>query len=121
MTTRLRPRILERHRHLVAGYREEELTALTPADGVALFRRQKIKGTRHQIEQVGERVGYHPLSLRLLAGAIMDDLRQPGNIRVAQQIKVRCDASTRCDAPTRCVAPEFVKCDAPSRRGIGQK
>lgn len=91
MTTRLRPRVLERHRHLVAGCREEELTALTPADAVTLFRRQKIKAARHEIEQVGKRVGYHPLSLRLLAGAIMEDWRQPGDIRVAQQLKVSDD------------------------------
>ena len=35
--------------------------------------------------------GYHPLSLRLLAGMIVNDLRQPGDIAAARRLDVSGD------------------------------
>ena len=69
MTTRLRPRIVEGHgEELLLGCCERELTQMDPADAVAFFRGQGIRGARAEIEAACAPYGYHPLSLRLLAG-----------------------------------------------------
>src|SRR5207249_611701 len=71
MTTRLRPRVLESHGgDTLAGCREVELTQMQPADAVAFFRAQGVRGGRAEIEAACARYGYHPLSLRLLAGLV---------------------------------------------------
>ena len=88
MTSRLLPRALEHQRTLLAGCRDEALTALSEADAVAFFRAHNIAGTTHELARVAERYGHHPLSLRLLAGVIVDDPAQPGDIAVAEQVDV---------------------------------
>ncbi|HEX6291973.1 MAG TPA: hypothetical protein VFZ66_22495, partial [Herpetosiphonaceae bacterium] len=95
MTTRLRPRVLESHGGMLQGCRERELTAMERADAVAFFRAQGIRGTRAEIEQACERYGYHPLSLRLLAGLVVNDFQQPGDIAAAQRLDVSGDLKQR--------------------------
>ena len=93
MTTRLRPRIVEGHgEELLLGCCERELTQMDPADAVAFFRGQGIRGGRAEIEAACAPYGYHPLSLRLLAGLIAKDLRQPGDIAAAGRLDVSGDS-----------------------------
>ncbi|MEL7476083.1 MAG: hypothetical protein AAGJ55_07615, partial [Cyanobacteria bacterium J06555_12] len=61
------------------------LTQMQPADAVAFFRVQGIRGNRGEIEQACRAYGFHPLSLRLLAGLVVKDLRNPGDIQAAQR------------------------------------
>ena len=96
MTTRLRPHILEvRGGQLLQGCDEKELLQMSPADALAFFRAQGIRGSRVEIEAACSPYGYHPLSLRLLAGMIVQDLQQPGDIAVAQRIDVMGDLIQR--------------------------
>ncbi|MBI3240741.1 MAG: trypsin-like peptidase domain-containing protein [Chloroflexi bacterium] len=96
LTTRLRPRVLEGHdRALLQHCREIELNALSPADAVAFFEAQKVRGNRAEIMAACDPYGYHPLSLRLLAGLIVSDLRQPGDIAVARRLDVSGDQIQR--------------------------
>ncbi len=91
MTTRLTPRAVKPRGELMLGCHEEELTAMEKADAVEFFHKQGIKGNRVEIESACEPYGYHPLSLRLLAGRILKDLHNPGDIFVAQTIKIDGD------------------------------
>ncbi|MEN6578300.1 MAG: toll/interleukin-1 receptor domain-containing protein [Phycisphaerales bacterium] len=96
LTTRLRPVPVEtRGGILLEGCREEELRQMQPADAVALFHAQGIRGTRAEIETACEPYGYHPLSLRLLAGWIIGDLQQPGDIAAAKRLDVNGDLVAR--------------------------
>jgi hypothetical protein len=96
LTTRLRPAPLEtRGGILLQGCREEELTQLQPADAVEFFHAQGIRGARAEIEAACEPYGYHPLSLRLLAGWIVGDLQQPGDIAAVQRLDVTGDLVQR--------------------------
>lgn len=96
ITTRLRPRVLEGHDGLPLRYcRTIDLNELSPTDAVAFFQAQQIQGTRAEIEAACSPYGYHPLSLRLLAGMIVSDLRQPGDIAVAQRLDVSGDLKQR--------------------------
>lgn len=96
ITTRLRPAPLEtRGGILLQGYREGELVQLQPADAVAFFHAQGIRGGRAEIEAACEPYGYHPLSLRLLAGLIVGDLQKPGDITAAQRLDVSGDLVQR--------------------------
>lgn len=100
MTTRLTPRALfagairESPLH---GMLEKELTQMHPADAVAFFQKQEIRGTVQDIERACAAYGFHPLSLRLLAGLIVKDKRQPLDIRAAERYaqKVSADAVQR--------------------------
>ncbi len=85
MSTRLRPRPVELNGGaLLMGCREEELKQMQAVDAVEFFRAQGIRGHRGEIEQACRAYGFHPLSLRLLAGLVVKDLRNPGDIQVAQ-------------------------------------
>jgi tetratricopeptide (TPR) repeat protein len=96
MTTRLRPRILQTHAgEVLQGCREVELTQMQPADAVTFFRAQGIRGSRAEIEAACSPYGYHPLSLRLLAGLIANDLQQPGDIAAARRLDVAGDLVQR--------------------------
>ncbi len=89
MTTRLCPRILQAHGgQLLQGCVEKELNQMQPADAVAFFRAQGVRGSRTEIETACAQYGYHPLSLRLLAGLILGDLQQPGDIAVAKRLDI---------------------------------
>ncbi len=95
MTTRLRPRILEVHGSLLLGCDERELLQMQPADAVAFFRALGLRGARAEIEAACLPYGYHPLSLRLLAGLIVNDLQQPGDIAAAKRLDVSGDLVQR--------------------------
>ncbi len=70
---------------------EEELTAMQKEDAVEFFRKQKIKGSYAEIEAACKLYGYHPLSLRLLAGCILKDFENPADIIVAEKLKIHGD------------------------------
>lgn len=96
LTTRVRPTAVEaRGGSVLAGCREEELTQLDRADAVAFFHAEGIRGTRAEIEAACELYGYHPLSLRLLAGLVANDLQQPGDIAAARRLDVSGDLIQR--------------------------
>jgi tetratricopeptide (TPR) repeat protein len=91
MTTRLLPRALHIHGDRLQGCREEELTSLNPTDAVAYFHARKINGTHTEIETACKPYEYHPLSLSLLTGLIVNDLQKPYDIAVAQRLNVMGD------------------------------
>lgn len=96
ITTRLRPAPVElRGDILLQGCREEDLIQLDPLDAVALFHAQGVRGGRAEIQAACEPYGYHPLSLRLLAGLIVGDLREPGEIAAARRLDVSGDLVQR--------------------------
>ncbi len=89
LTTRLLPRILQVHGgDLLQGCCEEELTQMGKADAVAFFRAQGIRGARAEIQAACAPYGYHPLSLRLLAGLTVRDPQQPGDVAAARRLDV---------------------------------
>jgi len=91
MTTRLTPRAVERYGQFLQGVREEELKEMKKEDAVAFFQAQGIRGTHAEIEAACEPYGYHPLSLRILAGLISNDRSAPGNISVAKNLEITKD------------------------------
>ncbi len=96
LTTRLRPHVLEaKGGGLLQGCREEELKQMHPADAVEFFRAQGIRGTRTEIETACAPYGNHPLSLRLLAGLIVGDFQQPGDVAAAARLDVSGDLVQR--------------------------
>jgi hypothetical protein len=92
MTTRMTPHALEKFGQFIQGCHEEELKAMHKDDAIAFFRAQGVqKGTNYEIEEVCKLYGFHPLSLRLLAGHIMSDFKNAGDIVVAQKLNVSGD------------------------------
>ena len=91
MTTRLTPRAVEQRGELLGGCHEEELQAMQKEDAVAFFRTQGIRGARAEIETACAPYGYHPLSLRILAGLIVNDRETPGDIAVAGKFDITED------------------------------
>lgn len=84
ITTRLRPQALEvAGSTLLAGCRELEVSALDPEDAANFLRAEGVRGVDADVVQACARSGCHPLSLRLLAGIVMNDLRRPGDLRAA--------------------------------------
>jgi len=95
LTPRLRPRAVEDHGALLHGCQEKEVTQLESADAVEFFRAQGVRGTRTEIEDACRAYGYHPLSLRLLAGLIVGDFEQPGDVAAAKRLDVSGDLVAR--------------------------
>jgi hypothetical protein len=91
MTTRLPPRAVKPRGEFLLGCYEAELTAMDKADAVTFFQKQKIKGTHAEIEAACEPYGYHPLSLRILAGLIANDRENPNDIKVAESLDITND------------------------------
>ncbi|MEP7135060.1 MAG: toll/interleukin-1 receptor domain-containing protein [Chloroflexota bacterium] len=91
MTTRLTPRAVKPRGEFMLSCREVELTSMQPADAVEFFRKQKIKGTHAEIEAACAPYGYHPLSLRILAGLITNDRESPSDIEVAEKLDITDD------------------------------
>lgn len=67
----------------LGGCRSLELRGLDPADAEEFLYRQGVQGSRAEIQALGKRYAYHPLSLSLLADYIANDKREPGEIRTA--------------------------------------
>jgi hypothetical protein len=84
LTTRLHPEELDS----LAGCQHKDLTSMDPEDAVHFFHAQGVNGTRAEIQDACAPYGYHPLALRLLAGLIFKDRRQPGDIQVAARYPV---------------------------------
>lgn len=78
LTSRLIPKELDD----LDGCNKRELTQLDKNDSVDFFQKQGVKGTRAEIEEVCDTFGSHPLSLRLLSGMIIHDLKSNGDINV---------------------------------------
>jgi tetratricopeptide (TPR) repeat protein len=76
MTSRYLPRELDG----LAGLQRLELGPLRPDDAVRLFRAHNIRGPSKEIDAACKAVGYHSLSLSLLAGMIVKDKRDPGDV-----------------------------------------
>ncbi len=96
LTTRLRPRVVEaKGGGLLVGCREELLDKLQPDDAVAYFHARGIRGTHTEIERACAPYGHHPLSLCLLAGLILGDFQQPGDIAAAARLDVTGDLIQR--------------------------
>jgi tetratricopeptide (TPR) repeat protein len=79
ITSRLFPRELDD----LANCRREDLMGLAPEDAVTFFHAQGVQGTRTEIQAACQPCGYHPLTLRLLAGMIVNDPARPGDVGVA--------------------------------------
>ncbi len=79
LTSRLLPNELED----LAGCRHERLTNFHIDDVVTFFQRAGVKGTRAEIAEAVRPYGGHPLSVGLLAKAIVNDRRMRGDIRAA--------------------------------------
>lgn len=96
LTTRLCPRALEaKGGGLVLGCRDHELKQMQPEDAVAFFRARRIRGMPSEICAACAPYGYHPLSLRLLAGLVSRDFEHPGDIAVARRLDVSGDLVQR--------------------------
>ncbi|MGC1378343.1 MAG: TIR domain-containing protein [Anaerolineales bacterium] len=91
MTTRLTPRAVESRGGLLQGCREEELRAMSAKDAVDFFHAQGMRGARAEIENACAAYGYHPLSLRILAGWIANDRQTPGDVSAAARLDVTGD------------------------------
>ena len=87
LTSRHRPREMEG----IEGVHAFELKSLEPDDAVEFFRARKVQGRRDEIQTACEPYGYHPLSLRLLAGVIANDKEAPGDVSVARRYPVHPD------------------------------
>ena len=83
LTSRLFPKELQGPGGLLAGCRREDLRDLGPEDAVTFFQSEGIAGNRTEIGAAIAPYGRHPLSLRLLVGAIRKDPRMRGDIRAA--------------------------------------
>jgi hypothetical protein len=77
LTSRLFPRELDD----LEGCLRRDLTQMAKADAVDFFRRQGVKGTRAEIEEACGAYDYHPLSLRLLSGMIVHDMKYNGDVK----------------------------------------
>ncbi len=78
ITTRLFPKELD----VIAGCRRVNLEIMDKEDAVVFFEKQGVEGTRAKIEEVCSVYGFHPLSLRLLFGMIVQDMKYEGDIKV---------------------------------------
>lgn len=84
LTSRLLPTALQgRSGGLLAGVRRYNLTGLSLPATRALFAGLGIEATRSEIQAVCQPLGYHPLSLRLLASWLAEDPRAQRDIRKA--------------------------------------
>jgi tetratricopeptide (TPR) repeat protein len=77
LTSRLYPKELDD----LEGCIKRDLTQLDKEDAVEFFKRQGVKGTRAEIEEVCRAYGFHPLCLRLLSGMIVHDMKYGGDIK----------------------------------------
>ena len=91
MTTRLTPRAVKPREEFMLGCHEEELAAMQQADAVEFFQRQKIKGIHTEIEAACAPYGYHPLTLRILAGLIINDREIPYDVGATKKIDLTDD------------------------------
>jgi tetratricopeptide (TPR) repeat protein len=87
VTSRLCPRELDD----LAGCQTLGLHGMAPDDVVGFFSVQGIRGTRAEINGLCEPYDYHPLSVRLLAGLVLKNKRNPGDITSARNHGILAD------------------------------
>ena len=96
LTTRHLPRVLTGPNSAnVNRCREVELAQMHPAEAVDFFQAHGIRGGRADIEAISEAVGYHPLTLRLLAGMILGNDHQAGDIAAIFPLELSGDLVQR--------------------------
>lgn len=84
MTSRLFPLDLSgRSGGLLQGVRRHDLTGLSPDAALHLFHGLGVRAVRAEVMEVGGPLGYHPLSLRLLAGYAAADPQRPNDLSAA--------------------------------------
>jgi tetratricopeptide (TPR) repeat protein len=83
ITTRLLPSELDDPAGILGGFRHTELPGFGPQDVVQLYRGFGIAGTDAEIIAACQPYGFHPLTVRLLAGMIVRSPRDRGHIRAA--------------------------------------
>jgi len=83
ITTRLHPKELD----IIVGCKKEELRRMHQDDAVEFYRREGISGTRAEIQNACGKYGYHPLTMRLLAGMIKEHETDPGNVAVCEGLE----------------------------------
>ena len=89
LTTRLCPSVLEtKGGGFLNGCLVKELRQLQTDDAVAFFHARGVRGTYTEIEAACRPYGFHPLSLTLLAGLIVNDVQQPGEIAAAKWLDI---------------------------------
>jgi tetratricopeptide (TPR) repeat protein len=77
ITSRLFPKELDD----LEGCVRKDLKRMDKDDAVEFFRRQGVQGTRAEIEEACVAYDYHPLSLRLLSGMIVHDMKYNADIK----------------------------------------
>ena len=78
ITSRLYPKELDD----LTGCLRKDLEEMDKDDAEEFFRKQGVNGTRAEIEEVCQAYGSHPLSLRLLTGMIVHDMKYGGDIKI---------------------------------------
>jgi len=76
LTSRLCPKELDE----VDGCLRKNLEGLDKEDAIVFFYRQGVMASRGEIESACDSCGYHPLSLRLLSGMVVEDAKYMGDI-----------------------------------------
>jgi tetratricopeptide (TPR) repeat protein len=103
VTTRLLPSDLDDPAGILGGFRYRQLSDFGPQDVVQLYRGFHIVGTDEEIIAACRPYGFHPLTVRLLAGMIVKSLKDRGNIRAAP----RYDPVEVGDQRTRVLADSY--------------
>lgn len=84
ITSRLFPKDLEdSNGSPLAACQQRDLESLDLEDAITFFHAMGVQGTRFEIKTVCAPYGCHALTLRLLAGYIINHFTQPGDIKVA--------------------------------------
>lgn len=84
MTSRLFPQDLtDRSGQKLVGVERVDLLGLSPEAAYELFRQKGVATTRAEVQQVCEPLGYHPLTLQILAGYVGDSLLGKRELRQA--------------------------------------
>ncbi|TMQ14685.1 MAG: DUF4062 domain-containing protein [Deltaproteobacteria bacterium] len=84
LTTRITPQEIEKSN----CHKPMDLGGLDPADAVRFLRSQHVLGSEDELRETAAQWDFHPLSLRLLAGVLVNDPELRGEIRHAPQIGV---------------------------------
>ena len=94
-------RVLLTSRHLpheldgLPGCHSEDLTGMDPEEAFNFIEASGVRGSPEQIQAACHTYQYDPLSLRVLAGVIMNDSKNPGDVSVATRLSVLVDLKGR--------------------------
>lgn len=86
ITSQLLPAELEGNdRQPLPGCRVMNLDGLDRDEALLFMRYQGVSGSETQIEEVCRLFDYHPLSLRIISGCILNNPRRPGNVTIIER------------------------------------